>query len=71
MLIFYYLSLGIVAFGLVLGAVGVVLGLRWSIIVRHPPVSEDDEQRRNRFGMTALSLVIIGGLLVGVGILFR
>jgi hypothetical protein len=71
MLIFYYLSLGIIALGLLAGAGGIVLGLRWSIVVRHPPVSEEDEQRRKNLGTVAASLVIIGALLSGVGVLFR
>jgi hypothetical protein len=71
MLIFYYLSLGIVALGVVVAAVGAVFTLRFGIVTRHPPNSEEEEAARNRLGITAASLVIIGVLLCGVGILFR
>jgi hypothetical protein len=71
MLIFYYVSLGVVALGVVVAAAGAVFALRYGVITRHPPDSEEDEQRRSRIGITAASLVIIGLLLCGVGILFQ
>ena len=71
MLIFYYVSLGIVALGVVVTAAGGVFAVRYGLITRQPPDSEEDEERRNRLGITAASLVIIGVLLCGVGVLFQ
>jgi heme/copper-type cytochrome/quinol oxidase subunit 2 len=71
MLIFYYVSMAIVALGVVVTAVGIAVALKYAATVRHPPDSEEDEERRNRLGITAVSLVIIGVLLCGVGVLFQ
>jgi hypothetical protein len=71
MLIFYYVSMAIVALGAVVTAVGFAVGVKYGTLVRHPPDSEEDEERRNRLGITAASLIIIGVLLCGVGILFK
>jgi H+/Cl- antiporter ClcA len=71
MLIFYYVSMAIAALGVVVGAVGVAYAAKYATVLRHPPEDEEDEERRNRLGITALALVIIGGLLCGVGVLFR
>jgi len=71
MLIFYYVSLGIVAIGVVVTAVGGVFALRYGLITRQPPDSEEDEEHRTRLGIIATSLVIIGLLLCGVGVLFQ
>lgn len=71
MLIFYYVSIAIVALGVVVTAVGLGFGVRYGVVIRHPPDSEEDEERRDRLGITAASLVIIGLLLCGVGVLFQ
>lgn len=71
MLIFYYVSMAIVALGAVVTVVGAAVGLKYATVIRHPPDSEEDEERRNRLGITAASLVIVGVLLCGVGILFK
>jgi hypothetical protein len=56
---------------MLVAAVGFVVGLKYVTVIRQPPDSEEDEERRNRLGITAASLVIIGVLLFGVGILFK
>ncbi len=71
MLIFHYVSMAVVALGVAVAAVGFAVGLKYATVIRHPPDSEEDEERRNRLGIAAASMVIIGGLLCGVGILFR
>jgi undecaprenyl pyrophosphate phosphatase UppP len=70
MLIFYYASLAIIALGAVVMAVGLVFAGRYWAANREPPQSEEEEQRRNWMGTMALSLVIIGVLGCGVGVLF-
>jgi formate hydrogenlyase subunit 3/multisubunit Na+/H+ antiporter MnhD subunit len=70
MLIFYYVALGIVAAGAVVGAVGLGYAVSYAVAIRSPPRSEEDEQRRRHVGTLAASLVTIGVLLCGVGVLF-
>ena len=64
-------AVSLLALGVVVGAVGVAYAAKYAATLRHPPEDEEDEERRDRLGITAAALVIIGGLMCGVGILFR
>ena len=70
MLIFYYVSMAVIGLGAAVTAVGIAYAIRYHAATEMPPRSEEEEQQRNRLGTTAASLVIIGLLLCGVGVLF-
>ena len=71
MLIFYYLSRAIIAFGVLVTAAGLVQTVNYHAATREPPRSEEEELQQTRLGNTAAGLVIIGLLLCGVGVLFK
>lgn len=71
MLIFQYLSAGVIALGGFVAAVGVAFAISYNSATGEPPDSEEEEASRTRLGNTAASMVIIGLLLCGVGVLFR
>ena len=70
MLIFHYVSAGIIALGAFVTAVGLAFALSYSASIGQPPSSEEEEQSRAQMGNTAATLVIVGLLMCGVGVLF-
>ena len=70
MLIFHYLSAGVLALGAFVTAVGVAFALSYRTAISEPPDTEEEQESRNRMGTTAATLIIVGMLLCGVGVLF-
>ena len=70
MLIFHYVAAGVIALGAFVTAVGIVFVFNWHAAISIPPESEEEEANRIRMGHTAATLVIVGLLLTGVGVLF-
>lgn len=70
MLIFHYVSAGIIALGAFMAAVGIAFAVSYNAVSSEPPDSLEEEHSRNRMGSTAVALVVIGLLLCGVGVLF-
>ena len=70
MLIFHDLSVGNIALGAFVAAVGLALGLSYGAAIREPPESLEEEQSRIRMGNMAATLGIVGVLMCGVGVLF-
>ncbi len=70
MLIFHYVSAGVLALGAFMTAVGIAFAVSYNAATSEPPDSLEEEQSRNRMGNAALALVIIGLVMCGVGVLF-
>ena len=52
MLIFHYLSIGIIALGALITAVGIAYALSYNAATNAPPSSQEDEYERTRMGGT-------------------
>lgn len=71
MLIFHYASLVVLAIGAVVLVAGGACAVSYAALAGEPPRSEEEEARRNQLSGMAVTLVIVGVLMCGVGVLFN